>query len=317
MNLGQVIRRVRGDPDTDIALTLVRRGEPGPRTITLARETIQGRSVTAFLIDPGYLYIRVTQFQTGTAEMMAKDIARLLEADPSAVSGVILDLRDNPGGVLSAAVGVSAAFLPPDAPVVIASGAAKESTMRLSAKRSDYLRHSNDDYLEELPPSVKTLPMVVLVNGDSASAAEIVAGALQDNKRATVLGTQTYGKGSIQIVIPFGDGTGMKLTTAYYYTPGGRRIQGKGVTPDIVVEEKFTAQAPPTDMKSVSIGSQTSAASAEAKSAVCESHSDQQSSAPTSAGNASNPALAAPFSGDCQLERAVHLLQNKSRMIRS
>jgi len=317
MSLEQVTRRVRGEPETDIALTILRQGEPGPRTITLTRETIQGRSVKAYFIEPGYIYVRVTQFQTRTAEMMAKDVAHLLEGDPTAVNGVILDLRDNPGGVLSSAVGISAAFLAPDAPIVYTAGAATDSRMRLSAKRSDYLRHTTEDYLEELPPSVKTLPMVVLVNNDSASAAEIVAGALQDNKRATVLGTQTYGKGSIQVIIPFGDGTGMKLTTAYYYTPSGRRIQGKGVTPDIVVEEKFSAQFAAADVKTVVVGSQATESSDAAKPLLCDVHSDNRAEAPTAAGNAPNPPLAVPFSGDCQLEQALRLLRSKMPLVRS
>ena len=317
MGLEQVSRRVRGEPETDVALTILRQGEPGPRTITLSRETIQGRSVKAYFIEPGYIYVRVTQFQTRTAEMMAKDVARLLESDPAAVNGVILDLRDNPGGVLSSAVGISAAFLPTDAPIVYTAGAATDSKMRLSAKRSDYLRHTTEDYLEELPPSVKTLPMVVLVNSDSASAAEIVAGALQDNKRATVLGTQTYGKGSIQVIIPFGDGTGMKLTTAYYYTPSGRRIQGKGVTPDIVVEEKFAAPLVTADVKPVAVGSQATEPSDVVKPLLCELHSVDRSEAPATPGNALNPALAVPFSGDCQIEQALRLLRSKMPLVRS
>jgi carboxyl-terminal processing protease len=317
MGLEQITSRVRGEPETDIALTILRQGEPGPRTITLTRETIQGRSVKAYFVEPGYIYVRVTQFQTRTAEMMAKDVARLLGSDPTPVNGVILDLRDNPGGVLSSAVGISAAFLPPDAPIVYTAGAATDSKMRLSAKRSDYLRHTTEDYLEELPPSVKTLPMVVLVNNDSASAAEIVAGALQDNKRATVLGTQTYGKGSIQVIIPFGDGTGMKLTTAYYYTPSGRRIQGKGVTPDIVVEEKFSAQIVVADAKTVAVGSQAVESSGVVKPLLCDVHSDNRAQAPMAAGNAPNPPLVVPFSGDCQLEQALRLLRSKMPLVRS
>jgi carboxyl-terminal processing protease len=316
-SLEQVSRRVRGEPETDVALTILRQGEPGPRTIMLTRETIQGRSVKAYFIEPGYVYVRITQFQTRTAEMMAKDVARLLESDPAAVNGVILDLRDNPGGVLSSAVGISAAFLPPGAPIAYTAGAATDSKMRLSAKRSDYLRHTTEDYLEELPPSVKTLPMVVLVNNDSASAAEIVAGALQDNKRATVLGTQTYGKGSIQVIIPFGDGTGMKLTTAYYYTPSGRRIQGKGVTPDIVVEEKFSAQLASGDVKAVAVGSQAAEPSEAVKPSLCESHDGGRHEAQTAAANVPNPPSAVPLSGDCQLEQALRLLRSKTSVVRS
>ena len=317
MNLQQVIRRVRGEPDTDVVLTLVRRGEPGPRTITLTRETIQGRSVTAKLIEPGYLYVRITQFQTRTAEMMAREVERLMEAGEDSVAGIILDLRDNPGGVLRAAVGVSAAFLRPDAPIVFTNGAAKDSKMRLSAKRTDYLRHSSDDYLDGLSPLLKSLPMVVLVNGDSASAAEIVAGALQDNNRALVLGTRTYGKGSIQVIIPFGDGTGLRLTTAYYYTPSGRLIQGKGVTPDIVVEEKFSANTAVSDVRPVVLGSRTIEPKVEADPAVCAMHSGADVAPATDQVDAADRRQVAPFSGDCQLEHALLLLRSRTSMIHS
>jgi carboxyl-terminal processing protease len=316
MSLEQVTRRVRGEPDTDVTLTIVRAGEPGPRSVTLTRETIQGRSVKADLIEPGYAYVRLTQFQRNTARAMAQDLERLMEG--SAVTGIILDLRDNPGGVLSAAVGVSAAFLEPGAPVVFSDGTGSGSKMRLFAKRADYLRNSTEDYLEALPPLVKTLPMVVLVNGESASAAEIVAGALQDNKRATILGTRTYGKGSIQTVIPFGDGTGMKLTTAHYFTPSGRVIQGKGVMPDIVVEEKFAAQADAAPaVQAAGVALPVTGSFAQTIAAICVARSDVDAKAVPDVGRTDNPPHVMPSSGDCQLEHALHLLRSLTSITKS
>ena len=154
------------------------------------------------------------------------------------LKGLVLDLRNDPGGLLNGAVGVSAAFLPKDALVVYTEGRTEDAKMRLTASTEDYLRGaSKDDYLKNLPAGVKNVPMVVLVNGGSASASEIVAGALQDHKRAVVMGTQTFGKGSVQTILPLGNNTAIKLTTARYFTPNGRSIQAKGITPDIVVEE--------------------------------------------------------------------------------
>jgi carboxyl-terminal processing protease len=228
-----VIAKVRGEPGTRVSLAVLRDGQPEPKVITLMRETIQGRSVEASVIEPGYAYIRLTQFQAHTGEMMAKGVRRLLEQRDGRIAGVVLDLRDNPGGMLSSAVGVAAAFLPPDALIVITEGTGSDSNMRLYARTADYLGDDDADYLEGLPGTVKTLPVVVLVNGESASAAEIVAGALQDNKRATIVGAPTFGKGSVQSVISLPDGSALRLTTAKYFTPGRQVIHQVGVTPNI------------------------------------------------------------------------------------
>ena len=153
------------------------------------------------------------------------------------LKGLVLDLRNDPGGLLNSAVGVSAAFLPPDTLVTSTDGRTPDAKHRFSASPADYLRGSRDDYIRNLPPEARSVPMVVLVNGGSASASEIVAGALQDHKRAVVLGTTTFGKGSVQTVLPLPGNTAIKLTTARYFTPSGRSIQAKGIVPDIVVEE--------------------------------------------------------------------------------
>jgi len=153
-----------------------------------------------------------------------------------ALKGLVLDLRNDPGGLLYGAVAVSATFLPTDDLVVSTDGRTEDAKKKFFANPDD-LRGENDDFLRDLPAAVKKVPMVVLVNGGSASASEIVAGALQDHKRATIMGTQTFGKGSVQTIMPLNNDTAIKLTTARYYTPSGRSIQLKGITPDIVVEE--------------------------------------------------------------------------------
>jgi carboxyl-terminal processing protease len=245
--------------------------------------------------------------------MMAKDVRRLLENRRGRIAGVVLDLRDNPGGMLSSAVGVAAAFLPPDAPVVVTEGTGSDSNMRLYARTTDYLGDDDTDYLEGLPAAVKTLPVVVLVNGESASAAEIVAGALQDNKRATIVGTRTYGKGSIQTVIPFGDGTGMELTTAYYYTPSGRRIQGQGVIPDVVVEPQPIAQREgAAALHAVAAERQKPEPRAAAVAAICASRDESDAAAPRTDVSAAHPPQIGLSGGDCQLERALLLLRRQS-----
>ena len=154
------------------------------------------------------------------------------------LKGLVLDLRNDPGGLLNAAVAVSAAFLPKDALVVYTDGRVEDAKMRLHARKENYLRSaSREDYLSKLPAAVKNVPMIVLVNNGTASASEIVAGALQDHKRATVMGSQTFGKGSVQTILPLGNNSAIKLTTARYYTPNGRSIQAKGIEPDVAVDD--------------------------------------------------------------------------------
>ncbi len=235
MNLNDAVKRMRGKPKTTVRLTILRKGEPKPFEVTLQRDVIRVQSVKSKLIEPGYGWVRVSQFQEHTGENLVKHLEALYKKEP--LKGLILDLRNDPGGLLNGAVGISAAFLPSKALVVSTDGRTEDAKRKFLASPDDYLRGSKDDYLKGLPAAVRTVPMVVLVNGGSASASEIVAGALQDHKRATIMGTQSFGKGSVQTILPLGNNTAIKLTTARYYTPSGRSIQAKGITPDILVED--------------------------------------------------------------------------------
>ena len=210
-------------------------------TFTLVRAVIKVQSVKYKLIEPGYAFVRITQFQEHTGENLAAALESLVKQNQGPLKGMVLDLRNDPGGLLTGAVAVSSAFLAKDALVVYTEGRTEDAKMRLTAAPDNYLRGSNKaDYLKNLPESIKSVPLVVLVNGGSASASEIVAGALQDHKRAVIMGTQTFGKGSVQTILPLGNNTAIKLTTARYYTPGGRSIQAKGIVPDILVEDPST-----------------------------------------------------------------------------
>jgi carboxyl-terminal processing protease len=235
MSLNDAVKRMRGKPRTDITLTIMRKGESRPVVITLTREVIKVQSVKSKVIEPGYAYLRIAQFQENTAAAVVEHLNKL--SAEGLMQGLVLDLRNDPGGLLHGAVGVSAAFLPEDTLVVSTDGRTEDAKREYRATPADYLRGTRDDFLRRLPAIARDVPMVVLVNAGSASASEIVAGALQDHKRAKVLGTQTFGKGSVQTILPLNNSTAIKLTTARYYTPSGRSIQAKGIEPDFVIEE--------------------------------------------------------------------------------
>lgn len=236
LSLTDAIKRMRGKPNTSITLTVLRKGETKPLVFTLVRAVIKIQSVKSKLIEPGYAYIRITQFQEQTGENLTKAIDKLFKESTVPMKGLVLDLRNDPGGLLNGAVAVSAAFLPANSLVVYTDGRTEDAKMKLKASPEFYLRDTKSDYLKRLPAAIKTVPMITLVNGGSASASEIVAGALQDHKRSVVMGTQTFGKGSVQTILPLGNNTAIKLTTARYYTPNGQSIQAKGITPDILDE---------------------------------------------------------------------------------
>lgn len=217
LSLQESVTLMRGEPGSEIHLLILRSGEDEPLEFTLVRESIRTESVRSEMLESGYGYLRVSQFQSRTGEQVNNAIQRMQR--DGALQGLVLDLRNNPGGILQAAVAVADAFLE-EGLVVYTEGRLEDTQMRFSANR------------ETAAPDV---PLVVLINGGSASAAEIVAGALQDQRRAVIMGTESFGKGSVQQIMPLGNGEGLKLTTALYYTPNGRSIQAMGIEPDVRV----------------------------------------------------------------------------------
>ena len=234
--LNDAVKRMRGEPGTNVTLTIFRKDESRTFPVTVTREEIRTQSVRGKIMEPGYGWIRVSQFQERTVDDFVAKVNELYKQDPK-LKGLVLDLRNDPGGLLDAAVAISAAFLPEGSTVVSTNGQLAESKQIYKATPEFYQRRAGSDPLRSLPAALKTVPLVVLVNEGSASASEIVAGALQDNKRAIVMGAQTFGKGSVQTVRPLGPDTGLKITTARYYTPSGKSIQAKGIVPDVVVDE--------------------------------------------------------------------------------
>ncbi|WP_027864578.1 S41 family peptidase [Massilia alkalitolerans] len=234
--IDEAIKRMRGEPGTRVTLTIARKDSPAPLRFTIARGEIVQKSVKAKMVEPGYAWLRIAQFQEPTVDDMAAKLQALYRDNPD-MKGLVLDLRNDPGGLLQGAIGVAAAFLPKDAEIVSTNGQLADSRQRFYGRPEFYMLRSGADPLSSLPPAFKKLPMVVLVNTGSASASEIVAGALQDYKRATILGSQTFGKGSVQTIRPIGRDAAVKLTTARYYTPAGRSIQARGIVPDVPVDE--------------------------------------------------------------------------------
>jgi carboxyl-terminal processing protease len=220
MTLNDAVKVMRGEPGTDIKLTIVREGLDKPLQVTITRDIIKVKSVKRRTLEPGYGYLRISQFQSKTADYLEDAIGDLKKENDDNLKGLVLDLRNNPGGVLNGAVAVSDAFLTKGL-IVYTEGRIDDSRLRFNATPDDLLDGA---------------PIVVLVNQGSASASEIVAGALQDHKRAIILGNKTFGKGSVQTILPLSGGTALKLTTARYFTPSGRSIQAEGITPDIELE---------------------------------------------------------------------------------
>jgi len=235
LSIDQAVKRMRGEPNTKVTLQIFRKSENRTFPVPIVREEIRVQSVRAKVVEPGYAWLRVSQFQDRTVEDFARKLEEIYKAEPQ-LKGLVLDLRNDPGGLLDGAVAISAAFLPPDVTVVSTNGQLPDSKALFKATAQDYARRGNDP-LKKLPAALKTVPLVVLVNEGSASASEIVAGALQDHKRATVMGSQTFGKGSVQTVRQLSSETAIKITTARYYTPSGRSIQAKGIVPDVWLDE--------------------------------------------------------------------------------
>jgi carboxyl-terminal processing protease len=239
LSINDAVKLMRGEPRTKVLLTIFRKDENRSFPVTITREEIKTQSVKSKVVEPGYAWVRVSQFQDRTVEDFARKVEELYKAGP--LKGLVLDLRNDPGGLLDAAVALSAAFLPENVTVVSTNGQLADSKFTYTANPQHYLRRGGPDPIARLNKvtngALKTVPLVVLVNEGSASASEIVAGALQDHKRGVILGSQTFGKGSVQTVRPLGPDTGLKLTTARYYTPGGKSIQAKGIVPDVMVDE--------------------------------------------------------------------------------
>ena len=226
MTLNEAVKVMRGKPGSDIELTIVRDGLDQPLNVTITRDVIKVKSVKARMLEPGFGYLRISQFQSKTAENLVDAIDDLKKENGGPLKGTVLDLRNNPGGVLNGAVAVSDAFLDKGM-IVYTEGRIADSKLRFNATPDDVINGA---------------PLVVLVNQGSASASEIVAGALQDHKRAIIVGSKTFGKGSVQTILPLSSESALKLTTARYYTPSGRSIQAEGITPGIELDRvKFTS----------------------------------------------------------------------------
>lgn len=217
LSLQEAVNLMRGEPGSQLRISVLRAGEESPREFTLTREVIRNESVKHEVLELGYGYLRISQFQSRTPEQARRSLERMAREQP--LEGLILDLRNNPGGVLQAAVGVADLFLD-EGLIVYTEGRLSDTEMSFSAS-------------PETPAG--DVPLVVLINSGSASAAEIVAGALQDQRRGVIMGTESFGKGSVQQIMPLGNGEGLKLTTALYYTPNGRSIQAQGIEPDVEV----------------------------------------------------------------------------------
>jgi carboxyl-terminal processing protease len=316
MTLNDAVKRMRGKPDTQITLTIVRKGETKPIVVTITRAIIKIQSVKSTLLEPGYAYFRVTQFQEHTGEILARSIKQLFKENQP-MKGIVLDLRNDPGGLLNGAVAVSAAFLPKGSLVVYTDGRTEDSKMRLSATPEHYLRgRLKQDYIGGLPGDVKTVPMVVLVNGGSASASEIVAGALQDHKRAVIMGQRTFGKGSVQTILPLGNNTAIKLTTARYYTPNGRSIQAKGIEPDILLDDGLSGRASGLKLREAELTKHLTGAETE-KAAATEAAAKQFDFTPEPRPTDVDEKLLRPEAGkivskhDYELNQAIAFLKSR------
>jgi carboxyl-terminal processing protease len=290
LTLEQAIQRARGEPGTQVKITVLHEGGSEPEIIQITRGIIERRTVKSELLAEEYAYIRVHHFNHATTPNVIAGLSELSARTPEGLKGLVLDLRDNPGGVLKAAVAMATLFLPEDALVVYTEGAGEASRMRYSASATRYLKANEEQ--AKLLATLKELPIVVLVNGGSASASEILAGALQDYHRATIAGTRSFGKGTVQALVPLKSGAALKITTAYYHTPHGRKIHGVGLVPDVLVASQTATAGEPSGFSSTGDGGQLPAG-------TCLQ-------LPAQPGTAAGP------EGDCQVQRALELLRGKA-----
>ena len=253
LSLDGAIKRMRGKAGSAVRLSIIRANELKPLDFNIVRANIQIKSVKSAMLNSDYGYIRITNFQADTSNELAHAITKLYKINPQ-LKGLVLDLRDDLGGLLQSAVGVAGAFLPKDSLIVYTDGRIQSSKQKFYAKPSDYdIDGTQLAALTTIPAAFKTLPVVVLINEGTASASEIVAGCLQDYKRAKIIGTKSFGKGSVQTVIPLSANTAIKLTTALYYTPKGRSIQAEGIAPNIIVESEYNDLMDSWDMSEASL----------------------------------------------------------------
>ena len=240
LSLDEAIKKMRGTVGSKVTLTISRKGALKPLVMTIVRAKIEVKSIKYTMLAPHYAYVRITNFQADTVDNLISTL-KTIYSDDHELKGLVVDLRDDPGGLLQGAVGVAGAFLPANSMVVYTDGRAPNSKQKFYAKPDDYsTTDTKVDTLAGVPNIFKTIPMVVLINQGTASASEIVSGALQDYKRAKIMGTTSFGKGSVQTVIPLSEDTAVKLTTALYYTPKGRSIQAKGIKPDVIVKSEYS-----------------------------------------------------------------------------
>jgi carboxyl-terminal processing protease len=292
MTLVEAVRKMRGPKGTKVRITLRRERTPDFIDLTLTREVIKIQSVKARLLERGYGYLRITQFQERTASDLQKALEKI-EAEDGHLSGLVLDLRNNPGGLLTQAIKVADAFL--DGGLIVYTEG------RLENQRQKYFAHKAASHIE--------YPVVVLVNGGSASASEIVAGALQDHKRALVLGTQTFGKGSVQTILPLDDKSAIRLTTARYYTPNGRSIQATGITPDIIMENVLAAVAEAEQPGRTTVREENLPGHFVPTPSPQKGQRDSKEDG-ASEGSDSSPTAAGGQQRDPQLDRALELLKS-------
>lgn len=284
MNIIDAVKRMRGPKGTKVTITIMREGFDRPKEFTLTRDIIQVKSVKFKTLDYGYGYVRIAQFQEKTDEDLIKALKTLKQESGGSLKGLILDMRNDPGGLLDQAVKVADHFIADGGLIVYTEGRDQDSKMRFAARKG----------AKELG-----YPMVILINGGSASASEIVAGALQDHNRAVVLGTQSFGKGSVQTIIPLSEDSGLRLTTAKYFTPKGRSIQAKGITPDIVVENLEITAAEKKETLSI-------------REKDLDNHFETDGSEQKGAKKESKPPaykIDEQFKGDYQILRALDLLK--------
>jgi carboxyl-terminal processing protease len=298
MALNDAVKLMRGAPKSSITLTLMRNSQPQPIVVKLTRDIIKVRSVRTKMLDNGVAYVRIAQFQERTGSDLVKNLKDL--GAKGAPKGLVLDLRNDPGGLLTSAIGTAGVFLPPDSLVVSTDGRAADSHHKYLAVPSEYAR-GEGNYLSGLPDWVKTVPMVVLINVGSASASEIVAGALQDYKRAKLLGNRSFGKGSVQVILPLTQDTAVKLTTSRYFTPNGRSIQATGIVPDYIV-----ADTPQGDLFRLP-------READLQHHLVNSQGSNEAKGDTSLGETQPVAKIFEFGGkdDFQLQQALNVLAGK------